>query len=120
MNEASGLELYGFSPAMRAAIGARELENEIPARVTAVHKERYELVCDRGECFGRLKSAMYFNGGSEEFPTTGDFALIQYNERGDSVVTQTLPRRSYFARKNPTLGQGEQAVAANASGIPCC
>ena len=113
MNEAYGLELYGFSPAMRAAISARELENEIPARVTAVHKERFELVCDRGDCYGRLKSAVYFNDGLEEFPTTGDFVLIQYNEQGDSIITKTLPRRSYFARKNPTLGQGEQAVAAN-------
>ncbi len=113
MNEAYGLELYGFSPAMRAAVGARELENEIPARVTAVHKERFELVSDRGECYGRLKSSVYFNSANEAFPTTGDFVLIQHNDRGDSVVTQTLPRRSYFARKNPTLGQGEQAVAAN-------
>jgi ribosome biogenesis GTPase len=113
MSDASRLEEYGFLPTMRAALSARELDGEIPARVTAVHKERFELVCDRGACYGRLKSAVYFNGGTEAFPTTGDFVLIQFNERGDSVITQTLPRRSYFARKNPTLGQGEQAVAAN-------
>ncbi|NLI55092.1 MAG: ribosome small subunit-dependent GTPase A [Clostridiales bacterium] len=98
---------------MRAPLEALGLADEIPARIAAVHKERYALVCDRGECYGRLKSAVYFNGGAEEFPTTGDFVLIQYNEQGDSVITRTLPRRSYFARKNPTLGQGEQAVAAN-------
>ncbi len=110
---AHGLEAFGFLPAMRAAADARGLEGEIPARVTAVHKERYALYCDRGECYGRLKSAVYYNGAAEPFPTTGDFVLVQYNELGDSVITQTLPRRSYFARKNPTLGQGEQAVAAN-------
>ena len=110
---AAALEAYGFSPALRAALTARESSDESPARVTAVHKERYALVCDRGECYGRLKSATYFNDGTEEFPTTGDFVLIQYNELGDSIITQTLPRRSYFARKNPTPGQGDQAVAAN-------
>lgn len=107
------LEAYGFSPAMRAPLQALGLEGEIPARVSAVHRERYELVCDLGECCGRLKSAVYFNGGEEPFPTAGDFVLIQHNAQGDSVVTRTLPRRSYFARRNPTPGQGEQAVAAN-------
>ena len=28
----------------------------IPARVTAVHKERFELVCEHGEVSGVLKS----------------------------------------------------------------
>jgi ribosome biogenesis GTPase len=113
MNNSAGLMAYGFTPAMRAALDARGETAEIPARVTAVHKERYALTCDRGECYGRLKSAVYFNGGQEEFPTTGDFVLIAFNELGDSVITQTLPRRSYFARKNPTPGEPEQAVAAN-------
>ncbi|MEN6595958.1 MAG: ribosome small subunit-dependent GTPase A [Clostridiaceae bacterium] len=107
------LEQYGFSPAMLAAAGARGGANELPARVTAVHKERYALVCEHGECFARLKASTYFNDQTEDFPTTGDFVLIQHNPAGDSVLTHTLPRRSYFARRNPTLGQGEQAVAAN-------
>jgi ribosome biogenesis GTPase len=113
MSAAAGLEAYGFLPAMRAAASARGTILELPARVTAVHKERYALVSDDGSCYGRLKSAVYFNESTQEFPTTGDFVLIQYNEQGDSIITQTLPRRSYFARKNPTLGEGEQAVAAN-------
>lgn len=113
MSHPAGLEAYGFLPAMRAALEARGSIDEIPARVTAVHKERYALVCDRGECYGRLKSAVYFNGGTQEFPTTGDFVLIQFNELGDSIITETLPRRSLFARKNPTLGEGDQVVAAN-------
>jgi len=112
MESSALLESYGFPPALRETISARA-EQEIPARVTAAHKERYALVCDRGECFGRLKSAVYYNGGEQAFPTTGDFVSIVYNDSGDSVITQTLPRKSYFARRNPTPGQGEQAVAAN-------
>lgn len=113
MNNPVGLETYGFLPAMRAALEARGSIVEIPARVTAVHKERYALVCEQGECFGRLKSVVYFNGGTQEFPTTGDFVLIAYNELGDSTITETLPRCSLFARKNPTLGEADQVVAAN-------
>ena len=32
----------------------------IPARVTAVHKERYEIVCDYGMTHARLKTKEYF------------------------------------------------------------
>ena len=113
MNNLAGLDAYGFTPAMRAAAQVRGAAQEIPARVTAVHKERYALVTDELECYGRLKSAVYFNGGTDEFPTTGDFVQILYNDRGDSTITQTLPRKSLFARKNPTLGEGDQTVAAN-------
>ena len=89
----------------------------IPARITAVHKERFELVCEYGEVYGRLKAKCYFAkeciGACEEFPTTGDFVLIAYNPSGDSQIIRTLPRKTFFSRKDPTPGRGEQAVAAN-------
>jgi ribosome biogenesis GTPase len=97
---------------MRAALSAFD-DAGIPARVTAVHKERLTLVCETGECFARLKPGVYYNDCTQDFPTTGDFVLIQYNPAGDSVITRTLPRRAYFARRSPTPGLGEQAVAAN-------
>ena len=92
---------------------AAGLSGGMPARVTAVHKERYELVCDQGEGYGRLKAGVYFNGGGEAFPTTGDFVEIQYNPQGDSLILRTLPRSTFFSRRDPTPGRGEQAVAAN-------
>lgn len=69
-------------------------KNYVPARVTAVHKDRYALVCEHGECFGRLKSSNYFCGGSEEFSTTGDFVLVNYNSSGDSQIigAETYPK----------------------------
>ncbi|MBE5948808.1 MAG: ribosome small subunit-dependent GTPase A [Lachnospiraceae bacterium] len=101
------LENYGFMPNMMP-----EETTGIPARVTAVHKERYELVCEHGEIHARLKTKEYY-GGFEEFPTTGDFVLINYIENGDSQIIATLPRKTFFSRKDPTPGRGEQAVAAN-------
>jgi len=84
-----------------------------PARVTAVHKERYELISEYGYTFGRLKTSIYYFGGLEDFPTTGDFVLIDYNPSGDSQIVKTLKRKSFFSRRDPTPGRGEQAVAAN-------
>ncbi len=92
----------------------------IPARVTAVYKERYELICEYGQAFGRLKASIYYNEQYESFPTTGDFVLIQYNLSGDSQIIKTLERKSKFSR-NDFSGHAvgyvktvkEQVVASN-------
>lgn len=83
------------------------------ARVLAVHKERYEIVCAQGPAFARLKSATYYYSGKQAvvFPTTGDFVRIEYHDDGDSLIVATLERRSVFTRRDPD--GGEQAEAAN-------
>lgn len=106
---------YGLNPAT-----IPEGLSGIPARITAVHKERYEIICEYGQTFGRLKASIYFGEGNESFPTVGDFVLIQYNRSGDSLITKTLERKSKFAR-NDFSGHAaayvktvkEQVVAAN-------
>jgi len=105
---------YGFIPSLFTSLDMPQDEVfGLPARVTAVHKERYELVCEYGQTFDRLKTSIYYTDGGESFPTTGDFVLINFNQSGDSQIIRTLPRRTFFSRRNPTRGRGEQAVAAN-------
>lgn len=99
---------YGFMPTMMP-----ETTSDIPARITAVHKERYEIACGYGITYGKLKTSSYYWGGNEIFPTVGDFVLIQYNDSGDSFITKTLERKSFFSRRDPTPGSGEQTVASN-------
>ncbi len=84
----------------------------IPARVTAVHKERYEIVCQYGITHARLKTKEYFVE-TQEFPTTGDFVMVTYIENGDSQIIATLPRKTYFSRREPGPVPRDQAVAAN-------
>lgn len=98
---------YGFTAEMM-----RENAAGIPARVTAVHKERYAIVCQHGETYARLKTKEYY-GGTELFPTTGDFVMINYIPNGDSQIIATLPRRTFFSRREPGPVPVEQAVAAN-------
>lgn len=98
---------YGLTPDMTT-----ENEKGIPARVIAVHKERYALFCEYGETYGRLKTKEYY-GGFEEFPTVGDFVRIDYIPGSDSRIIATLPRKTFFSRRDPDLGRGEQIVAAN-------
>ena len=102
------MKKYGFDESRsREDFGGATL-----ARVSAVHRERYGLICEFGECYGRLKAKEYYQEG-EDFPTAGDFVLIDYNPSGESRIRKTLPRKTLFSRRDPTPGRGEQVVAAN-------
>ena len=83
-----------------------------PARVTAVHRGRFDIVSDYGEGSAQLKGKEYYFGG-ETFPAVGDFVLIDYVKDGDSRIFKTLERKSFFSRRDPDKGRGEQAIAAN-------
>ena len=101
-----------------AIYGIENINNETEytvARVTAEHRERYELMGAKGAFFGRLKSAEYYgDNAAEAFPTVGDFVLVDYNDAGDSRMVKTLPRTAVFERPDPSYGrQRPQAVAAN-------
>lgn len=104
------LNKYGYSAFYEMPDGNG---TAIPARITAVHKERYEAVCEHGPFHARLKGSVYYGNEPESYPTVGDFVLIQYNDSGDSLITGTLERRTFFSRPDPDPGRGEQAVAAN-------
>jgi len=84
----------------------------IPARVTAVHRDRYEIVTDHGMGWARLKTKEYHKG-NELFPTAGDFVMVHHIENGDSQIIATLPRHTVFTRRDPGPVPAEQAVAAN-------
>ena len=83
------------------------------ARIVAAYKDRYRIVSDRGEGCARLKRGCYYRSG--EYPATGDFVLIEYNETGDSLIYRTLKRKSVFRRAavSDAAGPGSQTVAAN-------
>ena len=96
---------YGTVPSYEGLPG-------IPARVTAVHKERYEIVCEHGVTHARLKTKEYYVN-QQEFPTAGDFVTVNYIENGDSQILATLPRKTCFSRREPGPVPRDQAVAAN-------
>lgn len=99
---------YGFLPTLLP-----ENPAGLPARVTAVHRGRFEVVCDAGLGFAHLKKAEY-QDDSEAIPTVGDFVLLDWQAGGESRILKTLPRKTYFSRLDPSSsGHREQAVAAN-------
>lgn len=108
MNTEINIEAYGFTPDLLPA-GT----DGTAARVTAVYKDRFEIICSHGTGYARLKKGAYYSG-EEPFPTTGDFVLLSWQDNGDSIIYKTLQRRTYFSRLDPSsAGHAEQAVAAN-------
>lgn len=90
------------------------------ARIIATHKDRYEIVCEKGEGFARIKRGRYYDNPNSIYPTTGDFVVIEWNSTGDSMILNTLRRKSSFSRvaassdrKHELHSQHEQLVAAN-------
>lgn len=82
------------------------------ARITAVHRDRFEIVTDHGFSHAKLKTKEYYVEG-DIFPTVGDFVTVDWQGESDSLILSTLPRKTFFSRRDPTPGRGEQTVAAN-------
>ena len=95
-------------------------ESKTIARIIATHKDRYEIVCNNGQGFAKIKRGCYYDNPNSIYPTTGDFVIIEWNSTGDSMICETLKRESSFSRtasssdRNHELHhQHEQLVAAN-------
>jgi ribosome biogenesis GTPase len=84
----------------------------IPARVVAQHRDRYEIVCEYGAAYARLKTKDYY-WEDAVFPTVGDYVAVNDLTGGDSQILSTLPRQSCFFRREPGPIPRDQAVAAN-------
>lgn len=123
------LETLGFDPSWQgAAIRAAftlggTLENFTLARVSAVHRTRYELLtCERGELI-KLSAPLRpveNDYGEEEYPVVGDWVLTQpipgtggAAQPAEHKPLAILPRRSYLTRPSATRESSDQPVAAN-------
>lgn len=90
MNTDINIETYGFTRDLLP-----EGTDGTVARITAVYKDRFEIVSAHGNGYARLKKGSYY-AGDEPFPTTGDFVLLSWQNNSDSIIYKTLHRRTFF------------------------
>ena len=109
------IEDYGFKKENYIIDGAG-----IPARIITTYRDRYEIICNKGKTFARLKKGSYYDNPNSIYPTIGDFVLMEWNDSGDSLILETLKRESSFSRASASADrnhelhkQHEQLVAAN-------
>lgn len=89
-------------------------EAQPQARIVSGHGDYYHLVCDEtdGEIIARKKKSAFL-GEDAIKPMTGDFVRFIYNPHGESMITEVLPRFSWFVRRDPTARRKEQTLAVN-------
>lgn len=118
------IEQFGWRGPVEPGIG----------RIVSAHGDYYHLVCNEqptGEilarkkksAFTRMKTAAPVNMKGLKVsevrlaeppkPMTGDFVRFRYNDRGDSLITEVLPRFSRFERRDPTARRTSQTLAVN-------
>lgn len=108
------IEKYGYNDFYKkqTELLGEEVKELIPARVTEVHREQYEIVTSFGENTARLKGSIFYNGEDVIYPAIGDFVLVKKNDLGDDIIYKVLDRKSKFSRMD-TFNEKEQMVAAN-------
>ena len=118
------IEAFGWRGPVEPGIG----------RIVSAHGDYYHLVCNEqptGEILARKKKSAFTRmktaapdsmkglkaseaqAVAPPKPMTGDFVRFRYNERGDSLITEVLPRFSKFERKDPTARRTAQTLAVN-------
>jgi len=80
----------------------------LAARITAVHRDRFEIATEYGFSHAQMKRGLQF----DEMPTVGDLVAVEYNPFGDSTAVEILPRKTLFARLDGWHGT-RQLIAAN-------
>lgn len=118
------IETFGWRGPVEPGIG----------RIVSAHGDYYHLVCNEqptGEILARKKKSAFtrmktaapdsmkglkaseVQSVAPPKPMTGDFVRFRYNDRGDSLITEVLPRFSHFERRDPTARRTAQTLAVN-------
>lgn len=92
--------------------GGRDL---IPARVVRQNKLSYDVICEKGNLVAQVSGAFsFFVESAEEYPTVGDWVIVNVIEDEDkAIIHKLLPRKSNFKRKAAGVETEAQVVAAN-------
>ncbi|MFO7611353.1 MAG: ribosome small subunit-dependent GTPase A [Clostridia bacterium] len=105
------MERYGYDPNIH-------IPSDISLAVGRVISEQrglYKVMTEHGETSAKPSGKMYYVSADEtSLPSVGDFVGMVYNgNRGDSIISEILPRKSVFVRKAAGISNRPQTLAAN-------
>lgn len=109
------LEQLGFDDWFAKAIDPEKTDIYEIARVTAVHKDSFQIRCGEKDIFAEVTGKMLFSADSPlDLPTVGDWVYAQiYDEGALGVICELLPRKSLLKRKTAGKKTDYQLIAAN-------
>ncbi|PLY01327.1 MAG: ribosome small subunit-dependent GTPase A, partial [Desulfuromonas sp.] len=91
------------------------LDGSKSARVSAVDRGAYRVLSEKGEATAELAGRLtYMSDDPAELPCVGDWVIVRfYNEGGEAIIHQMLPRRTFLRRKTAGESVDLQMIAAN-------
>lgn len=108
-----GLRELGWNASLAHAFAAAAAVGDLPARVTAVHRNRVVVAGSFGERDATL-APRFHDADAAERPATGDWVVLRVGESDDAAsVRAVLPRQSAFIRRAAGEKAVPQVVAAN-------
>ncbi|MGB5073346.1 MAG: ribosome small subunit-dependent GTPase A [Bacteroidota bacterium] len=106
---------YGYDERIAEAFAALDRDDLIPARVVAVNRNNYDLVCAQGAVRGEPTGHLLFAAeDAQALPVVGDWVGVQvFNDDTFALVHAVLPRSGVLRRKDPGRNIAFQILAAN-------
>jgi ribosome biogenesis GTPase len=112
------LQALGWNAYFEAEWNSTERSDERPARVTAQHRDLWEVVGEfgegRSEPSGKLRLAAEEGG---DWPAVGDWLAIAGEPGQGTTIRAVLPRRTQLVRKEAGRRVAPQVLAANVDTI---
>ena len=106
------MQAWGFTA--RFAALANEYPELVPARVISQERGSWRVIHAGGEQSAQLSGRFRFDAVAEEYPTVGDFVMLEADDAGSpALIRALLPRKSVFLRRAAGDALRAQAVAAN-------
>ncbi len=109
------IEQYGFDSFYRKEFETYKEAGFEAGRISAEHKERYNVITRHGEIPGEITGRFLYDADDpSDFPKTGDWVAVTYfGEDNKCIIHNLLKRRSYFSRGQAGRETGVQVIAAN-------
>lgn len=113
------MKTYGLTE--RFITQAAEYPDYTVARITSQEKGLYKIISENGEQFAEVSGKFRYEVSTvSEYPTVGDFVMVDTNDGNTAVIHTVLQRKSIFIRKAAGTGKTEQTVAANIDTLFLC
>lgn len=108
------LEDFGYKSNFDDLLENNEFKKSDIGRVSAVYKNRYVVLTESGETSATLTGNFQFSVENQtEFPTVGDWVVLQIFDEEGALVIKVLPRFSFLERRAVGKGFDRQLIAAN-------
>ena len=108
------LKDLGFRDSYIKEIDEKGFSDFSIGRVSAEHKERYELISDIGEYEAELIGNLRFTAESRaDLPAVGDWVMFSEYDDGKALIHAVLKRSSIIFRRAVSGNTEKQIIASN-------